>query len=207
MTLNLNEHSNGGSSMTSDMVEFYDCVNTIEVDDVCKTGLHFTWTKNLKMVKAGNMTGILKKLDRIISNDEFMKLYPRFAAKFLPYIISDHSSAILCILTGIKNHKKAFRFANFITGKKEFIGIVKDGWSKEVEGHYMFQVVKKLKGLKAPLNKLAWNKGSLFKRVENLRNQIQQVQIAIDLDPQNHQLRSIEAKLVEEFIEASVSAS
>ena len=39
----------------------------------------------------------------------------------------------------------------------------------------MFQVVKKLKGLKAPLNKLAWNNGSIFKGVENLRNQIQQV--------------------------------
>lgn len=47
----------------------------------------------------------------------------------------------------------------------------------------MYQVVKKLKGLKAPLNSLGWSKGSLFERVANLRNQLQKVQTYIDADP------------------------
>ncbi|PWA65133.1 RNA-directed DNA polymerase, eukaryota, Reverse transcriptase zinc-binding domain protein [Artemisia annua] len=42
VTLSPNEHSSGGSSMTNDMVEFYDCVNMIEIEDICKSGLHFT---------------------------------------------------------------------------------------------------------------------------------------------------------------------
>ena len=75
VTLHPNEHSNGGSNMTADMLEFQDCLNTVEVEDVCKTGLHYTWTKNLQRVKAGNMSGTLKKLDRVLENEELIKSY------------------------------------------------------------------------------------------------------------------------------------
>ncbi|GJX08250.1 RNA-directed DNA polymerase, eukaryota, reverse transcriptase zinc-binding domain protein [Tanacetum coccineum] len=64
VTLMPNEHSCGSSVMTSDMVDFQECLNKIEVEDICRTGLHFTWTKNLHKNKAGIMTGILKNLDR-----------------------------------------------------------------------------------------------------------------------------------------------
>ncbi|GKB98484.1 hypothetical protein Tco_0984621, partial [Tanacetum coccineum] len=37
------------------------------------------------------MTGILKKLDRAMSNEEFIKQFPNAHAKFLSYIISDHT--------------------------------------------------------------------------------------------------------------------
>ncbi|GJS12514.1 putative ribonuclease H-like domain-containing protein [Tanacetum coccineum] len=36
---------------SNDMVEFGDCVNQIKVDDLCCSGLHLTWTKNLHNVK------------------------------------------------------------------------------------------------------------------------------------------------------------
>nr|GEZ55904.1 hypothetical protein [Tanacetum cinerariifolium] len=47
VTLAPNEHSAGGSRMTSDMEEFKDCVNNIEVEDITSSGLFYTWTKNL----------------------------------------------------------------------------------------------------------------------------------------------------------------
>ncbi|GKF58102.1 RNA-directed DNA polymerase, eukaryota, reverse transcriptase zinc-binding domain protein, partial [Tanacetum coccineum] len=46
VTLYPNKHSSGSSVVTPDMMEFQDCLNKIEVKDICKTGLHFTWTKN-----------------------------------------------------------------------------------------------------------------------------------------------------------------
>ncbi|GJX38684.1 RNA-directed DNA polymerase, eukaryota, reverse transcriptase zinc-binding domain protein [Tanacetum coccineum] len=98
-------------------------------------------------------------------------------AKFLPYVISDHTPAILCIPTSIKKTIKTFRFSNFLTAKQEFLDIVKEKWSHEVHGN-------------------------LFKRVEMLRSQLQEVQTEIDLDPHNHQLRDKEARLVAEFYEA-----
>nr|GEV03542.1 RNA-directed DNA polymerase, eukaryota, reverse transcriptase zinc-binding domain protein [Tanacetum cinerariifolium] len=70
VTLKPNEHSCGSSGMTSDMMDFQECLNKIEVEDICKTGLYFTWTKNLLKTKAGCMTGILKKLNKVMSNEE-----------------------------------------------------------------------------------------------------------------------------------------
>ncbi|GJV73948.1 RNA-directed DNA polymerase, eukaryota, reverse transcriptase zinc-binding domain protein [Tanacetum coccineum] len=89
VTLHPNEHSCGSSTMTTDMMEFQDCLNEIEVEDICKSSLHFTWTKNLHKTKAGIMTGILKKLDRVMSNEDFIKQYPQAHAKFLPYDIQN----------------------------------------------------------------------------------------------------------------------
>ncbi|GKD74349.1 RNA-directed DNA polymerase, eukaryota, reverse transcriptase zinc-binding domain protein [Tanacetum coccineum] len=202
VTLKPGEHSCGSSGMTSDMMEFQECLNKIEVEEFYRTGLQFTWTKNLQKTKAGSMTGILKKLYRVMSNEGFIKQFSNPHAKFLPYIISDHTPSILCIPTSIKKKTKAFRFSNFLTEKQEFLHTVKDKWSKDVHGYYMYQVTQKLKSLKIPLNKLGWSKGNLFKRVETLGGQLQKVQTDIDNDPHNHTLIDIEAKLVKEFYEA-----
>nr|GFB37797.1 RNA-directed DNA polymerase, eukaryota, reverse transcriptase zinc-binding domain protein [Tanacetum cinerariifolium] len=51
VTLNASEHSCGRSVMTADMVDFQECINKIEIEDICKIGLHFTWTKNLQKTK------------------------------------------------------------------------------------------------------------------------------------------------------------
>ncbi|GJT15340.1 RNA-directed DNA polymerase, eukaryota, reverse transcriptase zinc-binding domain protein [Tanacetum coccineum] len=173
VTLYPNEHSSGNSVMTPDMMEFQDCLNIIKVEDICKSGLHFTRTKNVQRTKAGNKTGILKKLDRVMSNED---------------------SSIT-----FKKKIKAFRFSNFLTDKQEFLPIVKEKWSKEVKGFHMYQVVQKMKSLKSPLNNLGWCKGSLFKRVVSLRDELKRVQIDIDKDPHNTILKYLEAKLVKEF--------
>ncbi|GKD10711.1 RNA-directed DNA polymerase, eukaryota, reverse transcriptase zinc-binding domain protein [Tanacetum coccineum] len=132
VTLYPNEHSCGSSVMTSHMVEFQDCLNTIEVEDVCRSGLHFTWTKNLHKTKAGSMTGIFKKLDRVMTNEEFIMQYPNAHAKFLPYIISDHTPYIFYIPTSTNKKVKAFRFSNHLTKKQEFMHIVTDKWKQEI---------------------------------------------------------------------------
>ncbi|GKF43377.1 RNA-directed DNA polymerase, eukaryota, reverse transcriptase zinc-binding domain protein, partial [Tanacetum coccineum] len=140
VTLHPNEHSCGSSILTADMV---DSLNEIEVDDLCSSGLHFTWIKNLHKAKVGIMTGILKKLDRVMSNEEFINQYPLANAKFLHYIIYDHTPFILCIPSIIKKKAKAFRFSNYVTDKQEFIPIIKKKWNQNVHGFYMYQVVKK----------------------------------------------------------------
>ncbi|GKC89584.1 RNA-directed DNA polymerase, eukaryota, reverse transcriptase zinc-binding domain protein [Tanacetum coccineum] len=77
-----------------------------------------------------------------------------------------------------------------------------DQWGKDVEVHRMYRVVMKLKNLKSHLNHLGWKKGSLFKRVVDLRNDLQRVQTEINVDPHNAQLRDKEADLLKEFLEA-----
>ncbi|GKD14847.1 hypothetical protein Tco_1199254 [Tanacetum coccineum] len=110
VTLHPNEHSCGSSMLNANTMEFKDCLNVLEVEDLCSSGLHFTWTKNLHKAKVGVMTGILKKLDRVMSNEVFINQYPQANAKFLPYIISDHIPSILCIPSDIIKKIKDFRF-------------------------------------------------------------------------------------------------
>ncbi|GJY48856.1 RNA-directed DNA polymerase, eukaryota, reverse transcriptase zinc-binding domain protein [Tanacetum coccineum] len=59
-------------------------------------------------------------------NEKFIEKFPNSYGIFMPYIISDHSPAVLRIPKGMERRRKAFRFSNFIIGKKEFIP-TKDG--------------------------------------------------------------------------------
>ncbi|GJX29876.1 RNA-directed DNA polymerase, eukaryota, reverse transcriptase zinc-binding domain protein [Tanacetum coccineum] len=92
------EQSNGPSGLTSDMSEFRDAVNSLEIDDLGSSGFNFTWTKSLK----NPMTSTLKKLDRIMVNEEFIKVFGNAHGIFLPYLISDHSPSILIIPDGLQ---------------------------------------------------------------------------------------------------------
>ncbi|GJZ53727.1 RNA-directed DNA polymerase, eukaryota, reverse transcriptase zinc-binding domain protein [Tanacetum coccineum] len=68
VTLKLEEHSAGKSTISNDMQEFIDCVNRIEVEDVCMTGMFYTQIKS----PSSPSTSILKKLDRVMANEEFI---------------------------------------------------------------------------------------------------------------------------------------
>ncbi|GKA26888.1 RNA-directed DNA polymerase, eukaryota, reverse transcriptase zinc-binding domain protein [Tanacetum coccineum] len=48
VTLCVHEHSMGGSTINQDMQDFKDCVAINELDDLCSTGLQYTWTKSPK---------------------------------------------------------------------------------------------------------------------------------------------------------------
>lgn len=76
--------------MSTDLQEFQNCLNLIEVGDICSSGLQFTWTKNLHRVKDGNQSGVLKKLDRVMANNEFLSKFPQCHAVLytLHHIIS-----------------------------------------------------------------------------------------------------------------------
>ncbi|GJT26179.1 RNA-directed DNA polymerase, eukaryota, reverse transcriptase zinc-binding domain protein [Tanacetum coccineum] len=56
------KHSVGGSSISKDMYEFQDCVNVIEVEDICSSCLQFTWTKSPRNPLAVSV--MLDSLDR-----------------------------------------------------------------------------------------------------------------------------------------------
>ena len=84
---------------------------------------YFTWLKSpLKPT-----TSIMKKLGRIMVNEEFMKSYPTAFGHFLTFMTSDHSYTVLIIPKCVPKNLKAFRFANYITDKAEFITMVKEG--------------------------------------------------------------------------------
>ncbi|GKB77006.1 hypothetical protein Tco_0943901 [Tanacetum coccineum] len=134
--------------------------------DIGSTGFFYTWTKSLKNPD----NSVLKKLDRVMVTESFHEDFARSQAIFLPFMISDHSPAVLVIPSfGIKK-AKSFRVANYIADKSGFISEVSKQWNNDIQGYKMYSLVKKIKALKPVLNKMNWKNGDLTGKVENLRN-------------------------------------
>ncbi|GKC67100.1 RNA-directed DNA polymerase, eukaryota, reverse transcriptase zinc-binding domain protein [Tanacetum coccineum] len=148
VTLSPQDHSMDGLSVSKDMHDFHDCVNLIEVEDICSLGFYYTWTKSPQ----NPFVGTLKKLDRVMANEKFLNSFLKAHVIFLPYIISDHCPAIEVMPNSLDRKPKPFRFANYIADKPEFLQKVNDNWQEEVSGFKTFQAVKKLKRLKKTLN-------------------------------------------------------
>nr|GEV05254.1 hypothetical protein [Tanacetum cinerariifolium] len=133
-------------------IDFKDCVSNNELEDICSSGFQYTWTKSPTNPKGG----ILKKLDRAISNEKFITDYELAHAVFLPYIIFDHCPCLINIPNGLKKNGRTFRFINYIADKPEFILIVKKEWKLNVKGFQMYRL-EKLKETQAKIDKDPFN--------------------------------------------------
>ncbi|GKE04119.1 hypothetical protein Tco_1396137, partial [Tanacetum coccineum] len=118
----------GSKNINISMRDFNDCVNKIEIADVNSTGLHYTWNQKPK-----GETGILKKIDRVMSNIDFNNEHPGSYAIFQPYRISDHAPAVLKIRKLSKDKPKPFKFFNFLAYKPDFMQLVTEHWKMEVQ--------------------------------------------------------------------------
>ncbi|GJR13117.1 RNA-directed DNA polymerase, eukaryota, reverse transcriptase zinc-binding domain protein [Tanacetum coccineum] len=153
---------------------------------------------------AGNpKCNVLKKLDRIMINEEFSNQFQKAHGIFLPYMILDHSPAMLIIQDGYHVKKKAFKFSNFISKKKEFIDIVRKEWKDIVQGCHMYRLIKKLMKLKRPLNKLSWNEGNVYENVRKLKEELKKDKEAVDRNPFDVNARIKAAQTRTDLIDAS----
>ncbi|GKA46344.1 hypothetical protein Tco_0739227 [Tanacetum coccineum] len=177
--LNIEDKSMGSSNIDISMREFKECVENIEVMDVQRSGLHYTWNQKPK-----GSSGLLKKLDRVMANMEFNDAFVGAFAVFQPYRTSDHSPAVLKLPISTKGRPKPFKFTNLLTAHDRFMEVVKMGWFIHVSGFLMYRVVKKLKYLKKPFRKLLYEK---------------------DADPSNANLRKEEAIYVQAYNDALIT--
>ncbi|GJX12065.1 hypothetical protein Tco_0201924 [Tanacetum coccineum] len=104
----------GGSSCKSaDMLDFQESIKENGIEDLNCSGIHFTWVQS----RLNPSSGILKKIDRIMGNSEFIGTYLNAHAVFLPHMTSDHSLGVLIMPQMLDKKKKAFIFANFVAEK------------------------------------------------------------------------------------------
>nr|GEW51521.1 hypothetical protein [Tanacetum cinerariifolium] len=83
--------------------DFRECVDCLGVADINMNGLFYTWIQKMKNPELG----VLKKLDKIMGNSQFISSYPASYAAFMPYLSSDHCP---CILT----HPELAKRLNFM---------------------------------------------------------------------------------------------
>ncbi|GJR50539.1 RNA-directed DNA polymerase, eukaryota, reverse transcriptase zinc-binding domain protein [Tanacetum coccineum] len=177
------------------MGDLNDCINALKFEDVCSTGMHFTWIKSL----LNPNSSILKKIDRVMGSEDFIDVHSNAHVVFLPYGISDHSPAVLTFPQHIRSKPKSFRFANYITDKEEFNQLMLEKWNINVDGFNTFKLVKKLKAIKPVLNKLNWQNGNLFEKFKELKKKLDIAQAKIDKDPHNIHLRENGVELLKEY--------
>ncbi|GKC71869.1 RNA-directed DNA polymerase, eukaryota, reverse transcriptase zinc-binding domain protein [Tanacetum coccineum] len=198
VSLNLEDHSEGMSNFTQDMIDFQECINEIEIEDINSSGLHFTWIKSL----LNPSSSILKKIDMVMGNNAFLSKYSTANVLFLPYGISDHSPAILKVPQAMKKKNKSFRVSNYVIDKMEFKELVKEKWNIKIQRHHTYSLVKKLKSLKPHLHKLNWKNSNLFERVVVLKVKLYDVQSKIDMNPTDKDLRIEGVELLKDYKEA-----
>ncbi|GJZ97902.1 cation/H(+) antiporter 24-like protein [Tanacetum coccineum] len=160
------KEATGTSTIDTGMRDFQSCVEDIEVSDVNSTCLIYTWNQN-----PNGDDGILKKIDQIMANMEFLASFVGASALFQPYRILDPVPAILRVPM----------------------------LSNSVSGFWMFKVVKRLKFLKKTLRKLLYDHGNIYENVKKLRNELDDAQMALDSDPNNVELREEEAAYLQAF--------
>nr|GFB26711.1 RNA-directed DNA polymerase, eukaryota, reverse transcriptase zinc-binding domain protein [Tanacetum cinerariifolium] len=93
----------------------------IKVEDLNSFGLHYTWIQS----KLNPSSGILKKLDKVLGNGNFMGTFPSAHAIFLPRLSSDYCPVVLFIPNIIIKKTKTFKFANYVVEKPKFMEVVK----------------------------------------------------------------------------------
>ncbi|GJV95333.1 reverse transcriptase domain-containing protein [Tanacetum coccineum] len=171
---------------------------------LCSKGCRIILGWNLDVVNVMVVSQTSQKLDRIMGNTEFIDAFPGAYALFQPYRISDHSPAVLNIPNLPFNKPKPFKFFNFLAHKSQFEELVSSVWNVNVDGHKMYQVVSKLIALKKPFRKLLHDQGNLHDRVNKLRFELDDVQKALDLNPNDLSLREEEVVYVQAFSEAKL---
>ncbi|KAJ0041154.1 hypothetical protein Pint_27652 [Pistacia integerrima] len=197
VTLNISESLGGVSYITTGMKEFKECVDNLEVEDINRAGILYTWNG-----KPHRDNGVMKKLDRVMGNSLFMTTFLRANTFFFPQGKSDHSLAMIVFPQFMSSKPRRFKFFNYLVYKEDFRSLVQQVWDTHIPGFPLFSVVQKPKALKPYFRALNRKQGNLTQTVAVLRKEVENIQSALDVDPHNRELREQEAVFSWAFREA-----
>ncbi|GKC42597.1 RNA-directed DNA polymerase, eukaryota, reverse transcriptase zinc-binding domain protein [Tanacetum coccineum] len=120
--LSFDESSNCYNTRDKGMMDFKECVQDLDIEDINSYRMFYTWIEKRKNPDLG----ILKKLDRVMGNGNFVSTFERSYVNFLPYLTSDHCPVILAFPKVNNSRPKSFRFLNFLADKDSFIPTVRE---------------------------------------------------------------------------------
>ncbi|XP_073138164.1 uncharacterized protein [Henckelia pumila] len=139
------ENLGGLMVRNSDIKDFGDCVQELNLVEMAYSGNKFTWMS----------PSVRCKLDRVMINTAWLR--GNFGAKtefIAPESISDHSLGVVSFANTIVKQPKPFKFFNMWTLSDNFLEVVKKYWVFPGGGTKQFMLKEKLGRLKAPLKKL-----------------------------------------------------
>ncbi|XP_074370861.1 uncharacterized protein LOC141712003 [Apium graveolens] len=192
--LSSSEMQGGVESRSPAIQEFRDCVNFIEVQDIVYSGIHFTWAGSPHGV------GVVKKLDRVMANLNFLNKFVGSSVNFLPRGVSDHSPAMVNLMLCRKRGKSSFKFNNFLAYRENFLDLVSGVWKQRVGGVKMYQVTQKLHSMKRIFKAESWKGGDLSTRGDVLKAKLVDVKTQLDSFPLDEELQKREQSIAREYM-------
>ncbi|XP_010445682.1 PREDICTED: uncharacterized protein LOC104728399 [Camelina sativa] len=154
----MQEHSrfDANPMLTGEMRDFQAVVNHCSLSDMAFHGPLFTWCNK----RDDDL--ILKKLDRVLVNADWERVFPHAYNVFAAGGCSDHLHCRIMVKgdgVNLGPRRKPFKFVNLMTEMEEFKPLVESYW-KDTPPQFLltstlFRFSKKLKGLKPGLHSLA----------------------------------------------------
>ncbi|GKD50586.1 RNA-directed DNA polymerase, eukaryota, reverse transcriptase zinc-binding domain protein, partial [Tanacetum coccineum] len=140
VTLKVEEHSVGKSTISNDMQEFLDYVHNIGVEDLCMSGMFYTWIKS----PFSPNTSIFKKLDRVMANDEFTSKFKndhvllKKPLNNLQWKNGDVFKRVTCLRNMLKSDQLEVSLFPHDTEKKKIVVSIFEEFSEAVEDEEKF---------------------------------------------------------------------
>jgi len=127
---------------------------------------------------------ILKRLDRILVNNEFLAIFPSTEVHHFIRQGTDHSPLHVVCKTEEEPTIKPFRFLNFWTKHQHFTKIVCQNWNTDFVGSPFMEIQSKLKRVKRALG--MWSKevfGNIFQQIATLEDMIRIKENQFEINP------------------------
>ncbi|KAG7594616.1 Zinc finger CCHC-type superfamily [Arabidopsis thaliana x Arabidopsis arenosa] len=166
-------------NMDIQMRAFSDALLDASLQDLTYRGCSYTWWNKR------SASPVAKKLDRILTNDDWLALFPLSTGFFGAPAFSDHSPSTISLNPSQPRKKKPFKFFNYILKNPAFLSLVCNTWfSINVVGSDMFRVSFKLRHLKKVIRQFSkLNYSNIEKRVQEALAVLDDSQVRMLTDP------------------------
>lgn len=127
------EKKDGVPHILNKSTDFISCMEDCGVSDMGFTGNPYTWCNGRKQRRR-----IMKRLDRILINEEWVEEYQKSSVEHLAKTGSHHNLLLFRCSNDNDQFIRYFKFLNFWTQQPEYIPLIEETWSMEVRGNSMW---------------------------------------------------------------------
>ncbi|KAK4383921.1 hypothetical protein Sango_3108300 [Sesamum angolense] len=159
---------------SASMANFHNCIRDTSLVQLPFTGCPYTWHNCSEGTRS-----LWKRLDRMIANVAWLDVWPSSSYISALPSTSDHSPLILTGMDSIAE-RAIFRFDNYFAQQPGFLDSVESTWKHRITRTAMYDVVCKLKNLKAVFRRQKKLTGDLTNNVKRAKIFLDKAQALFD---------------------------